>query len=120
MLLLLMGFLAVAGNSAYEGIFINGAHSAVTCLKNTDMGCLTQTATPSGRTCQADGVMLENGTVYKIPDHSVYVCGDEDCVPFDVASLLIFEYAQYSKGDYHYGPMTLEDFEQFFPKGYCP
>lgn len=117
--LILMSMMTFAGNSRFEGLFYNESTEAMVCLKNNDQGCLTQIVIPTGRLCKGDGALLASGIVFKIPDHTMYICDSESCGAMDITSTVLFEYAQYANGEEKYGPMTLEKFESFFPQGYC-
>lgn len=108
-MILLFISLLFASNSGSEGWFINESTTSLICLRDVD-GCLEAVVIPQGRSCQADAVYF-NGTVFKIPNHSTYVCDDESCGPSGLGSWLVMQYGKNIKrGPEHYEQMELYEF----------
>jgi hypothetical protein len=111
--------LALASNSASEGVFINGTDHPMICLKDVS-GCITATVIVSGRMCQADGVLLEDGNVFKIPNHSTYLCDSDSCYPFTITDWLVMQAGKHWKrGPEHYEEMRLYEFSDLLGGEWC-
>ena len=109
MIYLLMS-LAMAPNYANEGMFMNNSSQALQCMKDID-GRRWHIMIEPGQICKGDGVLLSTGKVFKIPNETTFVCGDETCEANDLVSWLIMHYAMHSRGSAKYGEMDLMWFE---------
>jgi hypothetical protein len=109
--------LAFATNTGFEGLFLNGSKDPLICLKDLD-GCVDVKVIRSGGSCMADAVRLSSGRVFKIPNHSVYVCKDT-CRPYDMVSLGLLQYAKRTRGATKYGDMSLGAFMKLMKKKFC-
>lgn len=109
MIFLLMS-LATATNYKNEGTFINVSTRPMTCLKDVGGERYAEVIHPT-ESCQADGIMLSEAKVFKIPNETVYVC-DNTCEADDFVSWLIMHYALNKRhGEQNYGEMELMWFE---------
>jgi hypothetical protein len=115
----LLFLVAMASNSGNEGIFINGSNDSMVCLNDVN-GCITATVISSGRMCQADGVILSNGNVFKIPNHSTYLCDGDSCYPFTITDWLVMQTGKrLVRGPEHYEEMRLYEFSDLLGGEWC-
>lgn len=108
---------AFATDYSNEGVFINQSDSPMTCFRDVK-GCMNVEVILPDEQCKADGIMLKNGKMFKIPNSSTFVC-NQTCYADGLKSSMVFRYARHSRGFNKYGEMEFSSFRNLISIPYC-